>query len=193
MRPPAQRAAPILRGSRPGSSDLPTAQRFPLAAGEEACATCDRASNHVRLQRFTVRERCIPGLGESVGLVWPSDGPSDDRSPSRGRRDFKNHRDDDPRPLVVVRGLCRRCDLGVLACVGSADVCHSDPPRMTCGKKWAVADWRASPKWGTSTCAKLAASRLDGGHRGRVGVGAIVVFICSVAVMTICERPRSRT
>ena len=124
-----RRAAPILRGSRPGSSDLPTAQRFPLAAGEEACATCDRASNHVRLQRFTVRERCIPGLGESVGLVWPSDGPSDDRSPNRGRRDCKNHRDDDPRPLVVVRGLCRRCDLGVLACVGSADVCHSDPPR----------------------------------------------------------------
>jgi hypothetical protein len=68
VRPP-RRAAPILRGSRPGSSDLPTAQRFPLAAGEEACATCDRASNHVRLPRFTVRERCIPGLGESVGLV----------------------------------------------------------------------------------------------------------------------------
>ena len=33
--PPAKRAAPILRGSRPGSSDLPIAQRFPLAAGDE--------------------------------------------------------------------------------------------------------------------------------------------------------------
>ena len=35
MPAPAKRAAPILRGSRPGSSDLPIAQRFPLAAGDE--------------------------------------------------------------------------------------------------------------------------------------------------------------
>ena len=35
MPAPAKRAAPILRGSRPGSGDLPIAQRFPLAAGDE--------------------------------------------------------------------------------------------------------------------------------------------------------------
>ena len=31
----AKRAASTLRGSRPGGSDLPIAQRFPLAVGEE--------------------------------------------------------------------------------------------------------------------------------------------------------------
>jgi len=33
------------------------------------CTACHRASNHVRLQRFTVRERGVPILGESVSWV----------------------------------------------------------------------------------------------------------------------------
>ena len=44
LRRPAKRAAPILRGSRPGSSDVPIAQRVPLAAGEE------RATSAITLQ-----------------------------------------------------------------------------------------------------------------------------------------------
>jgi hypothetical protein len=47
-------SGPDLARIEAGSSDLPIAQRFPLAAGEEACATRDDASNHIRLQRFTV-------------------------------------------------------------------------------------------------------------------------------------------
>ena len=49
---------------------------------------------------------------------------------------------------------------------------------MTCEKKWVCRRLACIPERGTSACAKLAASRLDGGRRGRVGVGAIVVFIC---------------
>jgi hypothetical protein len=63
-------------------------------------------------------------------LPWWSDGPDYERSPHCGRRDCKNHRDECPRPPVVVGGLCHRCDLDIVACVSSSNVCQSDPPRV---------------------------------------------------------------
>jgi hypothetical protein len=64
-RPPAKRAAPILRGSRPEAAAVRCATIPPSAAQDEPCAPRDCFSNHIRIQRFTVRERGIPGLGEN--------------------------------------------------------------------------------------------------------------------------------
>ena len=59
------RAAPILRGSRPGSSDLPTAQRFPLAAGGKRAPPPSTLQITFGYSALLSRER-IPRLGESV-------------------------------------------------------------------------------------------------------------------------------
>ena len=144
-----------------------TAATYRLRNGSPSLLERKRAP-HVTTSQITFgfssmlsRER-LPSLGSVgelmalAGLRWPSDGPGYDRSPNCNGGDCKNHRDESPRPPIVVGGLCHRCDLGLLSWVNLSDVCHSDPPRDDMREEVGLSPIGVHPQNGGLQRAKLA-------------------------------------